>query len=310
MPIILGSTARDIAVYTQSSAFVSSLRVVLNYNIRDIVLLQELKIGTTEVALYCGRRHLIAAAMTSLNTYNVLDKVVPAVLMVTLIVVVFVVVLVITIANKGEAPDGFIDFLALYFPSNKTKKKKDVEILQDILDNKWFALLPIILIPIIAGTTFITFWNVFLMELSFTDSCAADFDCFPKVGSDYLQQEPVKNCSMYESYDGVTYKCYRLVFRYAQGLGVAGGFHLLMVLWSKPYFALLISLYQREIPRRNLDILIWSGAILIFLFLLAISVGVPDIRERVFHTICHCSDAVCNVCFVSSTNCSVRYNCF
>ena len=57
-----------------------------------------------------------------------------------------------------------------------------------------------------------------------------------------------------------------------------------MALWSKPYFALLISLYQREIPRRNLDILIWSGAILIFLFLLAISVGVPDIRERVFHT--------------------------
>ena len=225
--------------------------------------------------------------MTSLNTYSVLDKVVPAVLMVTLIVVVFVVVLVATIANKGEAPDGFIDFLALYFPSNKTKKKKDVEILQDILDTKWFALLPIILIPIIAGTTFITFWNVFLMELSSTDSCTADFDCFPKVGNDYLQQEPVKNCSMYESYDGVTYRCYRLVFRYAQGLGAAGGFHLLMALWSKPYFALLVSLYQREIPRRNLVIyyiLIWSGAILIFLFLLAISVGVPEIRERVFHT--------------------------
>ena len=225
--------------------------------------------------------------MTSLNTYHLLDKEVPAVLMVALIVLVFIAILVVTIVNKVEAPDGFIDFLALYFPATQTKKKGDIEIVQEIFDTKWFAVLPIILIPIIVGTTFITFWNVFLMEPSLTGDCTADFDCFPKVGNEYLQQEPVKNCSAYESYGNVTYECYRLVFRYAQGLGAAGGFHLFTALWSKPYFSLLISLYQREIVRRNLIIyyiLIWGGAILIFLFLLAISVGVPEIRERIFQT--------------------------
>jgi len=51
--------------------------------------------------------------MTSLNTYNVLDKVVPAVLMVTLIVVVFIVVLVVTISNNGEAHDAWVHCIVL-----------------------------------------------------------------------------------------------------------------------------------------------------------------------------------------------------
>ena len=190
--------------------------------------------------------------MASLNTYHLLDKLVPAVIMVALVVLIFIVLLIVTIANKFEAPDGFIDFLALYFPATQIKKKTDNEILQDIFDTKWFAVLPLILIPTIVGTTFITFWNVFLMEPSLTGSCTPDFDCFPKVGNDFLQQEPVKNCSTYESYDSVTYECYRLVFRYAEGLGAAGGFHLFTALWSKPYFSLLISLYERDIVRRNL----------------------------------------------------------
>lgn len=226
--------------------------------------------------------------MISLSTYRLLDGLVPAVLMVALIVLVFAVVVLVTLTNKAEAPNGFIDFLALYFPATQTKKKKKVdETYQKILGTKWFAVLPIILIPIIAGTTFITFWNVFLMEVSLTENCTADFqiDCFPKVESDYLQEEPIKNCSTYEFNDKVTYECYRLVFRYAEGFGAAGGFHLFTALWSKPYFSLLTALYHKKISSRYLILyytLIWGVGALMFLLFLAISIGVPEVRESMF----------------------------
>ena len=95
----------------------------------------------------------------------------------------------------------------------------------------------ILLIPFIVGTMFITFWKVYLVEEAVGGNCEANFDCFPKIGSDHLQQELANNCSVLELNSNVTYECYRLVFRYAEGLGAAGDILILTAVFSKLYFS-------------------------------------------------------------------------
>jgi hypothetical protein len=42
---------------------------------------------------------------------------------------------------------------------------------------------------------FITFWNVYAVEESGGGACVENFDCFLRMSDEYLQQEPVENCS-------------------------------------------------------------------------------------------------------------------
>ena len=189
------------------------------------------------------------------------------------------------------APLVFIETIELYFPDiNKEKCKTDeeIEVLGQKMSRQCFGIMSVSLIPIIVGTTFITFWNVYLVEESIGSNCEANFDCFPKVGNDYLQQEPVSNCSMFEFNGNVMYECYCLVFRYAQGLGAAGGVLFFTGLFSRFYFALLVTNYNIKdlcCCRFILYGIVWAGATTVFILFITISVGVPMFRETIFQTI-------------------------
>ena len=164
--------------------------------------------------------------MPTLKTYQMLDRELPAILMAVLMTLAFFVVLVVVLLkrrcssdDKGRmAPLVFIETIELYFPEiNKetSKNEEEIEVYGKRMSRQCFGIMSVFLIPVIVGTIFITFWNVYLVEESIGGNCEANFDCFPKVGKDYLQKEPVSNCSVFELNGNVTYECYRLVFRYA-----------------------------------------------------------------------------------------------
>ena len=228
--------------------------------------------------------------MTNLRTYEVVDKVLPAVFMGALMILVFIVILVITIVNKCKVPHAFKKVIHLYFPETTLSgNEEEVEVLGEHLDNRWLAVLAIILIPTVVATTFITFWNVFLVEESVRGDCEANFDCFPKIGNSPIQQDPV-DCSAIENKGNVTYECYRFVFRYAEGLGAAGGIHIFTALWSKPYFTLLVNIYHTKSTSTKLTTryiqygLVWAGASTVFILYVTISAGVTVFRETILQT--------------------------
>ena len=147
-------------------------------------------------------------AMPTLHMYQLLDKELPAILMAVLMTLTFLVVLAVIFLkrcssdDKGRmAPLVFIETIELYFPEiNKeiSKNEEEIEVYGKRMSHQCFGIMPVFLIPIIVGTIFITFWNVYLVEESVGGNCEANFDCFPKNGDDYLQQEPVSSCSMFE----------------------------------------------------------------------------------------------------------------
>ena len=235
-----------------------------------------------------------------LHMYQLLDKELPAVLMVFLMKLAFIVVLTVIFLKRYRFSDNrrkmvplvFIETVELYFPDiNKevSNSKEEIEVLGKKMSRQCFSVMSVLLIPIIVGTIFITFWNVYMVEESVGGGCENNFDCFPKVGDDFLQQEPVNNCSMFEHNGNVTYECYRLVFRYAEGLGAAGGILAFTAVFSKLYFALLVTVYNnlegKGCCRLLLYGIIWGGATAIFFLFIGISVGVEEMRETIFQTI-------------------------
>ena len=192
------------------------------------------------------------------------------------------------------APLVFIETIELYFPDinkNTCTKDEEIEVLGKKMSHQCFGMMSVLLIPIIVGTMFITFWNVYLVEESVGGDCEANFDCFPKDGDDYLQQEPVSNCSMFEFNGNVTYECYRLVFRYAEGLGAAGGILIFTAVFSKLYFSLLVTIYDTIEDRKSFYCrlifygIVWAGAATIFILFIAVSVSVEAMRDQIFQTV-------------------------
>ena len=199
--------------------------------------------------------------------------------------------------RKGKIPPlVFIETIELYFPDideeeSWNEEKPEILVFGQIMSHQCFGFLSVLVIPIIVGTMFITFWNVYLVEESVGGNCEANFDCFPKDGDDYLQQEPVSSCSMFEFNGNVTYECYRLVFRYAKGLGAAGGILAFTAVFSKLYFSLLVTIYHNmngsnlRCYRLILYGKVCAGGAITFLLFIGLSVGVPEIRETVFQSI-------------------------
>ena len=234
--------------------------------------------------------------MPTLNTYQLLDRELPAILMAVLMTLAFFVVLGVILLkrcrsrddNGKMAPLVFIETVELYFP-DISKKEDEIEVLGKKMSRQCFGIMSTLLIPVIVGTMFITFWNVYLVEEAVRGDCENNFDCFPKIGSNFLQQEPVSNCSVFEFNGNVTYECYRLVFRYAEGLGAAGGILIFTAVFSKLYFSLLVTIYNMEDAnflccRFILYDIIWGGAAIIFILFIGISVGVEEMRETIFQT--------------------------
>ena len=209
--------------------------------------------------------------MPSLTTYEVLDVILPSVLM----AVIFVVTLALTVigivwkgakcgCNKPDKPIPlvFLEMVDLAFPDLE-KKNKHYDVFDRTIALPAFVLLTVIIVPVISSTCFITFWNVYAVEESGGGACVENFDCFPRMGGEYLQREPVENCSSVSSMPlgdllqndssnastlplelDIIFNCYRLVFRYAEAFGAAGGILAITALLSNSTF---LCWYQSDV---------------------------------------------------------------
>ena len=71
---------------------------------------------------------------------------------------------------------------------------------------------------------FVVFWGTFLNVKS-QNTCDSDMDCFP-FDADLnrsLQNEPIMNCTDFDTNENVTIICYQLVFQPVYALGLVGG---------------------------------------------------------------------------------------
>ena len=248
--------------------------------------------------------------MPSLITYEVMDVILPSVLM----AVIFFATLVLTVIGiiyKGSTRPGkpvplvFLELVDLAFPDLEKKKKEGYEVFGSGINICAFATLTALIVPVISSTCFITFWNIYAVEESGGAACVENFDCFPIIDGEYLQQEPVGNCSTLNfmppdssltTTDAstlplevhITYNCYRLVFRYAEAFGVAGGILAITAFVLKFYFSMLVSIRRSAGSRECrffLHTLVWLTFTAIFIVFLGVNVGVPAIREAVFRTV-------------------------
>ena len=207
-------------------------------------------------------------------------------------------------------PLVFLEMVDLAFPDLEKKKADGYDVFGRKIDIPAFVLLTIIIVPVISSTCFITFWNVYAVEESGGGACVENFDCFPRMGGEYLQREPVENCSTVSFIPpdslrndssntstlplelDITYNCYCLVFRYAEAFGAAGGILAITALISKIYFSLLVSIRRSTNDedagcrcRFILYTIVWLVSISIFVIFLGVNVGVPAVREVVFQTV-------------------------
>lgn len=255
----------------------------------------------------------LKSGMPSLTTYEVLDVTLPAVLIVVIFIATFLVALLgilckrYCIGKKDKpVPLVLLEMVDLAFPDLE-KKKDDYEVFDRPINRWCFVLLTILIAPVITSTCFITFWNVYAVEESGGGACVENFDCFPRMGGEYLQREPVDNCSSFSFTPAslnesnstslpleldITYNCFRLVFRYAEGFGAAGGILALTALFSKVYFSILVSIKRYvgddsddRMCRFLLYTPVWLMCAGIFVIFLGINLGIPAVRDTVFQTI-------------------------
>ena len=255
--------------------------------------------------------------MPTQRTYEVLDVILPSVLM----VLIFIVTCALTIGGiiwKGAKcgfnnldkpiPLVFLEMVDLAFPDLE-KDKDSYDVFDKTIALPAFVILTVIIVPVISSTLFITFWNVYAVEESGGGACVENFDCFPRMGGEYLQQAPVENCSsssflMMDSLQNdssnsstlplevdITFDCYCLVFRYAEAFGAAGGILAITALCSKLYFSLLVSISRTfdgsddKFCRFFLYAVVWLVCAAIFAIFLGVNVGIPEVRATIFRTV-------------------------
>ena len=256
--------------------------------------------------------------MPTQRTYEVLDVILPSVLM----ALIFIVTCALTIGgiiwkgcgcNKWDKPIPlvFLEMVDLAFPDLE-KDKDSYDVFDKTIALPAFVILTIIIVPVISSTLFITFWNVYAVEESGGGACVENFDCFPRIGGEYMQQEPVENCSsssflmmpLMDSLQNdssnsstlplevdIIFDCYRLVFRYAEAFGAAGGILAITALCSKLYFSLLVSISRTfgdsddKFCRFFWFTVVWLICVAIFFIFLGVNVGIPEVRAAVFRTV-------------------------
>ena len=76
----------------------------------------------------------------------------------------------------------------------------------------------------VIGMSFVLFWNTFIAEEMY--GCDSDYDCFVMHTSDkhYNQCELITNCTEFKDNKFAVAICYRLVFKFSEGIGDSGGF--------------------------------------------------------------------------------------
>ena len=80
-----------------------------------------------------------------------------------------------------------------------------------------------LMIPGLISCSILTFWEVYLIEVSFT--CDPNLDCFPYDADNNtnLQDDPVLSCTNLGMSDNITIICYHFAINFTDAAGVIGG---------------------------------------------------------------------------------------
>ena len=208
--------------------------------------------------------------MTSLDTYTDVNVVVPAVLSGVLWALIFFPLLFV-LCLVDDVPRFFVEMLQLSMSDIEESGGSCVKVDGCKIKKNFLKLLLLLVIPLTVTTIFFSFWNVWLVQEEPAGGCLPNFDCFPILGDTVLQDTPVETCSQSFNLstavvdlmndtsiyadtaaegelapDAVTYKCYRFVFRYAEGIGAAGGILLFTAILSKLYVSIFVSIYNMD----------------------------------------------------------------
>ena len=115
-------------------------------------------------------------------------------------------------------------FLLFEFQHDK-KGEEDVYLLYGVQVHLFVLQYLFIVLLTIISVCVLSFWNTFLAETSL-DQCDTFSDCFPILrGSQTpIQITPITDCDNFPVTENVTVLCFKVVYRYSEGLGEAGGF--------------------------------------------------------------------------------------
>jgi hypothetical protein len=243
---------------------------------------------------------------TSIEDYYAWNVTAPAVLSAILWLVVLVLLLILLPCLDG-VPRILVEILQLGLSDIQNHGGEIDDTKVSVLAVK---ILAGIIIPLTVATIFFSFWNVWLVEEEVIGACVPNFDCFPLLDGNVLQHMPVDNCTQFA--DGstfmalqnttaavlnetqiadvaseITYKCYRFVFRYAEGIGAAGGVLFFTAVFSKIYFSILVAIARIEhhdFVRFWLLVIVWVVAAILWLLFVVVNAATPVIREAVFQT--------------------------
>ena len=248
-------------------------------------------------------------SMTSIDTYTTWNITVPVVLSCALLALTFF-PLLFALLRVNHVPRIFVELLQLSM-SDIEEDKSCVKIDGHKMKKKYLKFLVLLVVPLTVATVFFSFWNVWLVEEEPRGGCIPNFDCFPILDGRMLQDTPVENCFFNTSVlpelntadlvpnnteigeqgvglDGaITYKCYRFVFNYAQGIGAAGGILFFTAILSKLYISIFVTLKfntDNNCARVTGLIALWGSMPLLWLLFVVVNAATPIIREILFQT--------------------------
>ena len=245
--------------------------------------------------------------MVSFHTYYAWNVAVPAALSALLFVAISAVMLVVLCCCK-KLPRVFVGILQLSLSDIEEHEDCTCVKVDGHRIKKWaLKTLALLVIPLTIVTIFFSFWNVWLVEEEATGACLPHFDCFPLLDGKTLQDMPVESCSepfnistlednlqdtsaandTDSSKIAIRYKCYRFVFRYAEGIGAAGGILFFTAVFSKIYFCLLVAIItSKRCEDLCLGVLffVWILAAVVWVLFIVVNTAVPIIRGAVFQT--------------------------
>ena len=220
--------------------------------------------------------------MHSVDTYYTWDLGVPLGLSVFIYIVSLVIVLVLIwlkrtsgLDDSRVVPQILLEIVRLFMPTINNASG-DIECDGRSMDKEFFAVITAIIVPFFSAACFITFFNGYLIHAAVGD-CLQGFDCFPKVGGEFIHRHPVSSCSEAELnnllnaslfpdqdvdnianlFDDINatnetvvdstaakvhFECYRFAFSYVDGIGAVGGLIIFASLLSTLYFGLLVSI--------------------------------------------------------------------
>lgn len=238
---------------------------------------------------------LLLINMASYGTYRAWNVIIPAVFAGIIWLVIFIVVLVFCFKKK-KLPRIFVGMLQLSLPNIEENDSCDcVKVFGSKIKIWALKALTLLVIPLTMSTIFFSFWNVWLVEEEVRGPCLPHFDCF-QIVNDKLNETPIDSCPQSTAVvsdseitemaaKDISYKCYRFVFLYAEGFGAAGGILLFTAIFSNIFFALLVTVSNKDgICCFVTGVILWVCAIGACVVFVVVNAAVDIIRETVFRT--------------------------